>query len=165
LEFQFERFSRNAGCASTADELECLRGKDTLTLQVANKPSAYPGATGPPHFYFTPCIDGDFLQDYPILLFEQGKFIKVAVIFGDDQDEGSYFAANASTPADVAAFMVDQFPHLTPAQTNAINVEYPLMPPEKVLLPARPSLFFNSTSNILIHTRSGATASTSNKQT
>jgi hypothetical protein len=37
------------------------------------------------------------------------------MFFGDDEKDGSYFAANASTPAGVAAFMVDQFPHLTPA--------------------------------------------------
>jgi acetylcholinesterase len=60
--------------------------------------------------------------------FEQGNLIRRPIIFGDDEKDGSYFAANASTPADVAAFMVDQFPHLTPAQTDAINAEYLLMP-------------------------------------
>jgi acetylcholinesterase len=110
-----------------------------LTLQAANKPSAYPGAIGPLDFYFTPSIDGDFLRDYPILLFEQGKFVKVPCIFDDDQDEGSYFVAHASTPADVAAFMIDQFPNLTPAQTNAINSEYPLMPPLPKHAPYFPS--------------------------
>ncbi len=80
-------------------------------------------------FHFTPCIDGDFIRDYSILLFEQGKFIRRPVIFGDDENEGSYFAVNVSTSAEVATFMAGQFPHLTPAQTDSINAEYPLMPP------------------------------------
>jgi acetylcholinesterase len=79
------------------------------------------------------------MQDYPILLFEQGKFTRRPIIFGDDENEGSYFAANASTPADVAAFIVDQLPRLTPAQTDAINAEYPLMPPLPQHAPYFPS--------------------------
>jgi acetylcholinesterase len=127
LEFQFERFTKDAECAGDDDKLTCLRSKDTLTLQAANKPSPYPQATRPPNFYFTPCIDGDFIQDYPILLFEQGKFVRRPIIFGDDENEGSSFAANASTPVEVAAFMVNQFPHLAPIQTDDINAKYPLM--------------------------------------
>lgn len=136
LEFQFERFAQDAGCPGPADGLACLRSNDTLTLQAANKPSAYPEANESSHAYFTPCVDGDLLQDYPILLFERGKFVRCPCVFGDDSDEGSYFAANAATPADVANFMVDQFPHLTPAQTDAIDT---LMPPLSQHAPYFPS--------------------------
>ena len=115
------------GC--TSDELACLRSRNTSILQAANRPSAYPGGSHSPRFYFTPCIDGEFIQDYPIRLFEQGKFVHVPVMFGDDTNEGSGFAANASTPADVADFLVDQYPRLTVADTDAINAKYPLMAP------------------------------------
>jgi acetylcholinesterase len=138
-EFQFDLFAQRAGCAGASDELACLRSKNTSILQAANIPSAYPGATNPPRFYFTPCIDGEFIQDYPIRLFEQGKFVHVPVMFGDDTDEGSGFAANASTPADVAVFMVDQYPHLTAADTDAINAKYPLMAPIPCHAPYFPS--------------------------
>ena len=47
----------------------------------------------------------------------------------DDINEGSDFAANASSPAEVAAFFQNNYPHLTIADTDAINKEYPLMPP------------------------------------
>lgn len=76
LEFQFERFARALGVLVT------LTSWHVYVRRV-------PLAMGPPAFYFTPCIDGDFTQDYPILLFEQGKFIRRLIIFGDDENEGS----------------------------------------------------------------------------
>ena len=82
LEWQFERYVNDTGCGSSVDELACLRSKDTVTLQAANKPSPYPGQRGSPRFYWTPTIDGDFVQDYPYRLFEKGKFVKVPIIFG-----------------------------------------------------------------------------------
>jgi acetylcholinesterase len=47
----------------------------------------------------------------------------------DDTNEGTDFASNASSPAEVATFFTDNYPHLTTTDTNAINAEYPLMPP------------------------------------
>jgi acetylcholinesterase len=150
LEWQFERYVDATGCSGATDELQCLRSKDTTVLQNANVPTPYPGRTSAPLFYWTPTIDGDFIQDYPYRLIEQGKFVKVPIIFGgkaktlnvriseavlirthlpDDTNEGSDFAANASSPADVANFMKNNYPRLTTADTNAINQEYPLMPP------------------------------------
>lgn len=80
-------------------------------------------------FYWTPCIDGNFIQESPYSLFEQGKFVKVPIIFGDDTNEGSYFAYNAETPADLATFFVANYPNLTTADTNGIIAQYPLEPP------------------------------------
>jgi acetylcholinesterase len=64
------------------DELECLRSKDITVLQAANIATPSPGQTGTPLFYWTPTIDGDFIQDYPYRLIEQGKSIKVPIMFG-----------------------------------------------------------------------------------
>lgn len=137
LEWQFETYVNAAGCSGTMDELKCLRSKDTTALQLANVPNPYPGQSSAPLFYWTPTIDGDFIQDYPYCLFEQGNFVKVPIIFGDDTNEGSGFAANASSPADVATFMQNNYPHLTTADTDEINQRYPLMPP----LPERAAYF------------------------
>ncbi|KAF4632485.1 hypothetical protein G7Y89_g5636 [Cudoniella acicularis] len=129
LEWQFERYANATGCAGSPDELECLRSKDVATLQSANIASPYPGRSASPRFYWTPTIDGVFIQDYPYRLIEQGKFVKVPIMFGDDTDEGSAFAANASSPADVATFFQNNYPNLTDSDAEAINAEYPLMPP------------------------------------
>ena len=82
LEWQFERYVTDTGCNGSADELGCLRSKSTATLQAANVPSPYPGQMGNPLFYWTPTIDGDLIQQYPYLAFEQGRFIRVPIIFG-----------------------------------------------------------------------------------
>jgi hypothetical protein len=82
LEWQFERYANATGCSGTTDQLQCLRSKDTIVLQAANIPSPYPGSNSAPNFYWTPTIDGDFIQDYPYRLIEQGKFVKVPIIFG-----------------------------------------------------------------------------------
>lgn len=47
----------------------------------------------------------------------------------DDTNEGSGFAANATSPADVATFLQNNYPLLAANETNAINAQYPLMPP------------------------------------
>ena len=81
LEFQFTDYANAAGCSSR-DQLACLRSKDSASLQKANTAFAYPGRSSSPLFPYTPCIDGDYIRDYPYRLFEQGKFIKVPIIFG-----------------------------------------------------------------------------------
>jgi carboxylesterase type B len=145
LEWQFEQFVSDALCSGSVDELECLRSQNTTTLQAANKPRPYPGQTGNPAWYWTPSVDGDFIQDYPYKLFEQGKFVKVPVMFGglsilillrccanpfkDDTDEGTAFAPNAGSQAEVATFMKNNYPRLTANDTDAINSQYPLMAP------------------------------------
>lgn len=60
----------------------CLRSKDLTVLQEANVATPFPGRPAAPRFYWTPTIDGDFIQDYPYRLIEQGKFVKVPIIFG-----------------------------------------------------------------------------------
>lgn len=52
----------------------------------------------------------------------------VLIILVDDTNEGASFAANATTPNDLAVFFKNNYPQLTTADTDAINAEYPLMP-------------------------------------
>ncbi|KUJ24640.1 alpha/beta-hydrolase [Mollisia scopiformis] len=130
LEFQFKNFLKDTGCASASDSMACLRSKDLLTLQNASSTGhPYPGAASPPIFPYSPCIDGDLLKDYPNILFAEGKFVKVPVMIGDDTDEGTGFAANASSPQEVSTFMHNNYPGLTHSDLLQINKIYPLMPP------------------------------------
>lgn len=130
LEYQFDRLVNATNCAVQLDQLACLRALDTKTLQAQNVPSIFPGRTEPPLplFYWTPCIDGDFLQDLPYNLLAQGKFLDVPLLFGNDNDEGSYFASNAATPEDMANFFQNNYPLLTADDAAAIQRAYPLMP-------------------------------------
>lgn len=87
LEWQFDRLLNQTGCAGT-DAMSCLRGRSLTTLQNANVPQPFPGRNSNPEplFYWTPCIDGDLLRDYPYKSFENGNFINVPMIFGTDND-------------------------------------------------------------------------------
>lgn len=90
LEWQFDRLAQRLGCDKVAQDaqMSCLRGKSLSELQAANVASAFPGRTAPPAplFYWTPCVDGEILEDLPYVLFEDGRFIKVPVLFGNDND-------------------------------------------------------------------------------
>lgn len=129
LESQFDRFAEDAGCADSSDPLNCLRALDTAVLQAQNRPSPYIGAVGNPKFYFTPTVDGDLIEDYSYVMFERGAFINVPILLGNDNDEGTIFGDNASTPADVATSMHNNYPHLLQTDLDAINKVYPLMEP------------------------------------
>ncbi|KAJ7766160.1 carboxylesterase estA [Mycena metata] len=117
LEFQFNLFAAAAGCANVTDQITCLRAQNTSTLVAANVAHPYPGRASNPDFYYTPTIDGDFVQDQLYTLFKQGKFIRVPTMLGDDDNEGTFFAANASTPDAVISFL------------TRITQLYPLLPP------------------------------------
>jgi len=90
LEYQFDRVVWQTGCnrVSPSKQIDCLRKKDFATLQEANFAQPFPGRSQPPMplFYWTPCIDGDFLQDLPYTLFKKGKFVDIPVLFGTDTD-------------------------------------------------------------------------------
>jgi acetylcholinesterase len=86
LEYQFSRVLERTGCDGNGSPMACLRSKDGRTLQAANSGDSFPGRSGWPLFYWTPCIDGDLIQDFPYLLFEKGKFIDVPIIFGSTTD-------------------------------------------------------------------------------
>lgn len=129
LEWQYDRYVADTGCNTSTNSLTCLRSKDTATLQAANIATPFPGQTEIPLFYTTPTIDSDILPDSPYTLFRTGQYIHVPLIIGDETNEGSYFAANASNTSDVSTFFTANYPLLTPSDTSAINTLYPLMPP------------------------------------
>lgn len=128
LEYQFDRLTNATGCATAPDQLACLRNLDTTALQAHNVPSPFPGRTAAPVplFYWTPCVDGVFLQDLPYTLFAQGKFVRVPLLFGNDNNEGSEFATNAATSDDMANFFRNNYPMLSTNDTDTIVALYPL---------------------------------------
>lgn len=82
-EYQFEKFASTVGCGSAADRLACLRGLDIAKLQTGSVAGGYPGEPQLAEYIWTPVVDGTFLVDYPLALFQQGKFVKVPLITGD----------------------------------------------------------------------------------
>lgn len=133
VEYQFDRVLRYTGCDSAAPDkqLSCLRAQDVTLLQAANHAQPFPGRPDPPNplFYWTPCIDGDLLQDLPYRMFEDGRFIDVPLLAGTTTDEGSVFAPNTATKEGVTNFFANNYPNLTPHETSLILAQYPKLEP------------------------------------
>ncbi|EED19017.1 carboxylesterase, putative [Talaromyces stipitatus ATCC 10500] len=127
---QFSRFAHDAGCGDAADTMACLRSLDINKIQIANVVSAFPdGPSSPlPNWYFLPVIDGGLVSDQLSRAFQQGKIKRVPMIVGDDTDEGSFFAINATNELDISRFFKANYPNLNERQLQAINWAYPLMP-------------------------------------
>lgn len=130
-EFQFDRFANETGCSDSPNILSCLRSLDIDILEQANVQSPFPGGSEEPLplWYWLPVIDGGIIPDSLYNLFEQGKHLDVPLLVGSNTDDGSEFAYNASSPAEVSTFLKNNYPHLTPDQLEAINHAYPTTEP------------------------------------
>ncbi|PYI06251.1 alpha/beta-hydrolase [Aspergillus sclerotiicarbonarius CBS 121057] len=110
-QFAYNNLVTRTGCASDQDTLACLRSLDTASLQHVNINTPLPTSQTPPLYMYGPVVDGDLVPDYTYRLFQQSKFIKVPVIFGDDTDEGTIFVPkNTSTVGEADTFIQSQFP-------------------------------------------------------
>ncbi|KAI1767547.1 alpha/beta-hydrolase [Hypoxylon sp. FL1150] len=129
LDWQFDRVLRGLGCDGDGDPMTCLRGKDTAALQTVNVPSAFPGRPEypPPLFYWTPCVDGDFLRDLPYRSLARGEVVDVPVLMGATTDEGSVFATDAQTSDDTVLFLQNNYPDLTDDRAADVIDRYPLV--------------------------------------
>jgi acetylcholinesterase len=133
LEFQYDRFVQDTGCSNATNKLSCLRSVDLATIQGASRTLYWPDTSGDPRplWYWLPVTTGPGTLVPANLYdsFQAGKFIKVPVLIGDDTDEGTAFANNASTPEDVARLFKNNYPLLSQAELDQINKAYPLMDP------------------------------------
>ncbi|OTA03809.1 dipeptidyl peptidase 5 [Trichoderma parareesei] len=130
MEFQYRRVLANANCSS----LNCLRHLDTQAFLDAAPVERFEGVSSSddaplPLWYWLPVIDGDLVTDHLYSQFQHGHFIRVPLIVSHDTDEGTYFGANASTAAEVEAFLLTNYPDLQPSQLSAISRTYS---PEKL---------------------------------
>ncbi|THZ02294.1 alpha/beta-hydrolase [Aureobasidium pullulans] len=139
-QFQFNNFATAAGCGSATDRLSCLRQADIAKIQKANVVGNYTDIAA--QFTFNPVIDGTFVQDIPLRLFQTGHFVNVPMI-------GTLFAANAGSPEEVSEFIQANVPSLTEANLTTINQFYPLMaaqqPFHKTYFPSAAAAFGEAT--------------------
>lgn len=133
MEFQFDLFVNDTGCSDADDPLQCLRSTDLDTIQAANIDCPFPGGSNSPLplWYWLPVLTGPgtLVSDRLYDSFGSGKFVKVPLLVGDDTNEGTDFAVNASTPGEVSQFLQNNYPKLYKTQLNHINKAYPLSEP------------------------------------
>ncbi|KAJ5652924.1 hypothetical protein N7507_010350 [Penicillium longicatenatum] len=150
MEFQYTRFAKDVGCGKVKDTLSCLRTVDIQTIQEYDVDEPFPGGSSSPVplWYWLPVVDGDLVPDILYTLFEQGKVVHVPVMVSDDTNEGTAFAVNATSPAEVSQFMKNNYPGLTEDHLEAINNEYPLMaalPKHAAYFPSAAAAYGDST--------------------
>jgi carboxylesterase type B len=125
-ELQFNTFSSSLGCGSSSDQLACLRAMDINTLQTANVPMHYPGQDLQAAYVWTPVVDGLFIVDTPLKLYQAGHFVKVPLISGDVTNEGTLFTpSNTSSNADLIALISANFPDLSELDLAKVTSLYP----------------------------------------
>lgn len=129
MEFLFDSLLDATDCADIA----CLRAADLATIQKGNVDVPFPGngADPLPLWSWLPVTEGagGFVTENLYDSFEAGRFVKVPLVVGNVNDEGTVFAPNASSPAEVASFLKANFPGLSTEQLAVVNKAYPLMEP------------------------------------
>lgn len=85
-QYQYNQLLVRTGCnakkSGNSDTLACLRGLDIATLDKYNIKTQFPGTTALPLFPYNPTLDYDFIPDYPVTMFESGRFVRVPGIYG-----------------------------------------------------------------------------------
>lgn len=130
-ESQFIDFVDNVGCGDASDSMVCLRAAPLGSIQAANIDVAFEGAGGAPIWYWLPVTEGpgSLVPDLLYNSFTSGKFVRVPLVVGDDNDEGTVFVTNASTVEQVSAFLQNNYPQLTDEELSRINEAYPRVDP------------------------------------
>ena len=110
----YDTVVKNAGCASAADTLQCLRTKDYTTF--LNAANSVPGilSYSSVALSYLPRPDGKALTASPDDLVIANKYAAVPMIIGDQEDEGTLFAlfqSNTTTKKGQIDYLNDVFFH------------------------------------------------------
>ncbi|KAF3001669.1 hypothetical protein E8E14_006598 [Neopestalotiopsis sp. 37M] len=110
----YDQIVNEAGCSGSDDTLQCLREVDYQVLYdaVATIPTftSYRSIA----LDFMPRPDGKTLTKSQDQLVQEGKFTKVPIIIGDEEDEGtlwSFTQGNITTTEEVAEYLGQYFFH------------------------------------------------------
>ncbi|RDW81781.1 putative triacylglycerol lipase [Aspergillus mulundensis] len=124
-QYAYDNLVNRTGCTGAGDTLGCLRDVDIDTLQRENIVTPFPGTQRRPLYMYGPVIDDNLVPDYTYRMFQQGRFIKVPVIFGDVTNEGTKFVPeNLSSLSAVQVWLQAQWPALTSEHFSRINEYY-----------------------------------------
>lgn len=119
-----------AGCSSSSDTLDCLRGLDYETyLHAANSvPSSFLTYSSIALSYL-PRPDGIALRASPEVLVANGQYAAVPMIIGSQEDEGTAFSlaqSNITTTDDLISYLSTLYYHgATTAQITELVATYP----------------------------------------
>lgn len=123
------------GCAAAADKLACLRALSYEDfLNAANSvPAIFSYQSVNLAYLPRPDPADNFFPESPEAAVNAGRFTKVPVIVGDQEDEGTLFSlvqANVTTDAQLTTYLADYFPHNPNRQRDVSDLlrNYPNQP-------------------------------------
>lgn len=120
----------SAGCSGSSDTLACLRGLSTQDfLSAANSVPAIFGYRSLDLSYLPrPDPSDNFYSESPDVSVTAGRFAKVPVIIGDQEDEGTLFSLvqlNITTDAELVSYLQSYFPATDPQVVADLVASYP----------------------------------------
>lgn len=119
-----------AGCSSASNSLQCLRALPygTFLNAVNSVPSIFGYRSVDLSYLPRPDPNSNFFQVSPQIALQTGKYAKVPIIIGDQQDEGTLFSlsqTNITNGSLLTEYLESYFPLATPAQVSALVATYP----------------------------------------
>ncbi|KAK1712982.1 Alpha/Beta hydrolase protein [Colletotrichum acutatum] len=121
---RYQAFAEKAGCSSSDDVLTCLRGKDSMTLQVASANTTFEQPYG--FWAFYPVTDSVYIKSLPTEQMKQKKVNGERLLVGHNANEGPLLTPpNIFSVADLTSWLKLEFPNLSPGQIDEILAANP----------------------------------------
>ena len=119
-----------AGCASDVDSLNCLRALpfEQVSDAFASVPSFFSYTSIDLSYLPRPDPADNFLPESPEIAIRHGRFAKLPIINGDQNDEGTLFSltqSNVSTAEDLVDYLLPIFPTADRDQIAGLVAAYP----------------------------------------
>ncbi|KAL2270619.1 hypothetical protein VTJ83DRAFT_2803 [Remersonia thermophila] len=118
-------FSQAAGCPGSGNVFNCLVGKDTNALQLANHQVTQAAPFG--YWAFGPVTDNSYILNRPVQQFATKKMNGDRLLVGHNANEGSLFVPpGIITEADLIGWLSSaQLKNLSPTQLNTVLAANP----------------------------------------
>ncbi|KAJ7068817.1 Alpha/Beta hydrolase protein [Mycena amicta] len=117
----FNQALEQTNCTTARDSMACLRGTPSDILERANNNISAAAFYGT--FALVPVVDGEFIQQSPIVALRERKVNGEALLSITNAFEGVLFV-NQSVPMPVADYALQLFPGLGEKQANTIKKLY-----------------------------------------
>ncbi|KAK1519600.1 acetylcholinesterase [Colletotrichum costaricense] len=121
---RYQAFAEKAGCSSSVDVLACLRGKDSMTLQLASANTTFEQPYG--FWAFYPVTDGVYIKSLPTEQMKQKRVNGERLLVGHNANEGPLLTPpNIVSVADLTSWLKLEFPNLSAGQIDEILAANP----------------------------------------
>lgn len=131
----FDGMVQAAGCTSASDKLACLRALSHPDFQraVTSVPGIFDYGSLDLQYLPRPDASNSFLPESPDAAVLGGRFAKVPIIIGDQEDEGTLFAllqSNITTNQELINYFASYFPsnQNALAEVTTLAAQYPDQP-------------------------------------